>query len=184
MLFVKKRIALGAFIRMIAKEVSQVPQHTYEQYLALDPDSILSQSEFDEFIKNIPSLRLLIVYALLKDSKNRGQIKFAMEDLGKTFKQALQLSYEDNAFDPDEAKRRSEVFIHELDQYTSYLETIPEKDLLKDGFTAYACLYFTSKFSEPSEVNVKNGMYVSLINTQRVLIKEYFGQAVQKFKII
>jgi len=181
--FLKKRITFGSFIRMISNEVLRVPQFTYEHYLTHDPDSILSQSEFEEFIKNLPSLRILIFYALLKDGKNKGQLKFSLDDFVKTFIQALQLSYQDNAYDQDEAQRLAEVFRHELDCYTSYLETIPEKDLRKDGFTAYACLYFTSKFSEPSKENVKNGIYVSLINTQRLLMKEYYGQAIQKVKI-
>jgi len=168
---------------MIANGVLRVPQFTYEQYLTHDPDSILSQSEFEKFINHLSSLRLLIFYALLKDGKNKGQLKVSMEDFVNTFLQALELSYQDNAFGQDEAQRLAETFGHELDHYTSYLESIPEKDLRKDGFTAYACLYFTSKFSDPSSENVKNGIYVALINTQRLLMKEYFGQAIQKVKI-
>lgn len=184
MFFLKKRVTLGAFITGITNEVLHVPQSSYEHYLTIDPDAVLSQSEFEEFINSLSSLRLLLLYALLIDSKNRGQIKFSMEDLRKTFIQALQLSYQDNAFDQDEVQNRSELVSQELDYYTSYIETIPKKDLLKDGFTAYACLYFTAKFSEPSEVSVKNGIYITLINAQRMLMKGYFGQAIQKVKII
>jgi hypothetical protein len=168
---------------MIANEVLQVPRFTYEHYLKHDPNSRLAQSEFEEFVKNLSSLRLLIFYALLKDSQNKGQLKFKLDDFVKTFIQALQLAYQDNDFGQDEAQRLVAAFSHELDGYTSYLETIPENDLRKDGFTAYACLYFTSKFSEPSKEDVKNGIYVSLINTQRLLMKEYYSQAIQKVKI-
>ncbi|SHI25260.1 hypothetical protein [Desulfosporosinus lacus] len=184
MFFLKKRVTLDAFIRMIASEVLSVPQHNYENYLTIDPDSILSQREYEEFTKNLYSLRLLLLYAWLIDSKNRGLIKFRLEDLRQTFVQTLQLSYQDNALDQDEALKRSEVFSSELNDFSSYLETIPEKDLVKDGFIAYACLYFTSKFTEPLEKSVKNGMLVSLINSQRMLMKGYLGQAVKKVKII
>lgn len=53
MFFLKKRVTLDAFIRMIASEVLSVPQHNYENYLTIDPDSILSQSEYEEFTKNL-----------------------------------------------------------------------------------------------------------------------------------
>lgn len=184
MSFLKKRVTLEAFIRMIANEVLQVPRHTYEDYLAIDSDSILSRSEFEEFVENMSSLRLLLLYNLLIDSKNRGVVRFDREHLQKTFIQALLLSYQDNAFAQDEAQRRLEIFNQELDSYSGYLESVPEEELLKDGFLAYACLYFTSKFTEPAEENVKNGIYVSLINTQRLSMKGYFGQAVQRVKIV
>ena len=61
---------------------------------------------------------------------------------------------------------------------------LSEKDLAEKGFTPYACLYFTSKFAEPSEESVKNGVYIALINTQRKIMKEYFGKAIEKVKII
>lgn len=121
---------------------------------------------------------------MLIDSKDRGQIKGSMKDLGKTSLQALVLSYQDNVVDHDEAQRLSEVFSSELDHLTSYTESIPEKDLSEKGFTPYACLYFTSKFAQPSEERVKNGVYIALINTQRKLMKGYFGKAIDKVKII
>ena len=121
---------------------------------------------------------------MLIDSKDRGQIKGSMKDLGKTSLQALVLSYQDNVVDHDEAQRLSEVFSSELDHLTSYTESIPEKDLSEKGVTPYACLYFTFKFAQPSEERVKNGVYIALINTQRKLMKGYFGKAIDKVKII
>lgn len=184
MSFLKRRVTLSEFIKMIAKEVLKIPQHTYEDYLAIDPNSILSQSEFEEFIKNLPSLRRLLLYSLLIDGKNKGVFKFRMEDLKITFNQALQLSYQDNGFDQEEAQRLSEDFNQELLDFLSYLETISKEELSKDGYTAYACLHFTAKFTHPLEDNLKNGVLVPLINTQRMLMKGHFAQAVQKVKVI
>lgn len=184
MLFLRKKISLISFIRLIADEVLKVPPYTYDDYVAIDPDSILSQKEFEEFIKNLSFLRLLLLYAMLIDSKDRGQIKVSMKDIDKTFSQALVLSYQDIVVDQDEAQRLSNVFSSELDHLASYIDSIPEKDLSEKGFTPYACLYFTAKFTEPSEESVKNGVYIALINTQRMLMKGYFGKAIEKVKII
>lgn len=186
MFFLKKKIGLSSFIRKIASEVLKVPPYTYTygDYLAIDPDSILSQNEFEEFIRRLSFLRLLLLYAMLIDSKDRGQIKVSMKDLGKTFIQALVLSYQDNVVEHDEAQRLSEVFSSELDHLARYIESIPEKDLSEKGFTPYACLYFTSKLAEPSEESIRNGVYIALINTQRKLMKGYFGKAIDKVKIV
>lgn len=183
MLFRKKTVSLSAFIKMIADEVLKVPLYTYDDYLLIDPDCLLSRTEFEEFIKNFNLLRLLLLYAMLTDRKVRGQIKISMEDLAKTFIQALVLSYQDNKVDGDEAQSLSKAFSSELDQLTSYIENVPEKDLLEKGYTPYACLYVTSKLAEPSEGSVKNGVYVALINTQRKIMKGYFENAIEKVKI-
>ena len=184
MFFLKKKISLSSFIKMIADEVLKVPPYTYDDYLAIDPNSILSHKEFEEFIRSLSFLRLLLLYAMLRDSKDRGQIKVSQKDLDKTFSQVLVLSYQDNSVDHHEAQRLSEVFGSELEHFASYIESIPEKDLTAKGFTPYACLYFTSKFTEPSEESVKNGVYIALINTQRKLMKGYFGKAIDKVKIV
>ncbi|TGE37734.1 hypothetical protein E4K67_13540 [Desulfosporosinus fructosivorans] len=169
---------------MSADEVLKVPLYTYEDYLAIDPDSGLYQTEFEEFIRNFHLLRLLLLYAMLVDRKVRGQIKVSMEDLAKTFIETLKLSYQDNEIDSDEAQRLSEVFSLELDHLTSFIENIPEKDLSKKGFTPYTCLYVTAKLAESSERSVKNGVYIALINTQRMIMKEYFENAIEKIKIV
>ncbi|KUO75993.1 MAG: hypothetical protein APF81_01560 [Desulfosporosinus sp. BRH_c37] len=184
MLFLKKKIALRSFIKLIADEVLKAPSYTYDDYLAMDPDSILSHKEFEEFIQNQSFLRLLLLYAILIDSKNRRQIKGSAKDIDKNFIQALVLSYQDIVVDQDEAQRLSDVFGSELDHLASYIESIPEKDISEKGFTPYACLYFTAKFTDPSEESVKNGVYIALINTQRKLMKGYFGKAIEKVKIV
>lgn len=183
MFFLKKTISLSAFIRMIANEVLKGSTYTYDDYLSIDPDSILSQPEFEEFIRNLHLLRLLLLYVMLIDRKNKGQFKVSMEDLAKIYIQALELSYQDNDVDCDEAKRLSEVFSSELDHFSSYIESLPVKIILEKGYTPYACLYITSKFAESSEESVKNGMYIALINTQRKIMKEYFEKALEKVKI-
>lgn len=181
MFFLKKPITLTAFIRMIADEVLKVPPYSYEDYLLIDPDCILSQTEFEEYIRNLYSLRLLLLYAMLTERKDRGQIKISKKDLAKTFIQALVLSYQDNDFDSEEAQRLSEDFSLELDNLFSYVESISEKNLLKKGYTPYACLYVTSKYG--AEGSVKNGVYIALINTQRKIMKGHFEKAFDKFKI-
>ena len=181
MFFLKKSISLSAFIRMIGNEVLKVPPYSYDDYLSIDPDCILSQTEFEEFIRNLNLLRLLLLFAMLIDRKDRGQIKVTKQDLAKTFIQALVLSYQDNDFDSHEAQRLSEVFSSELDQLLSYIESLSEKDLSAKGYTPYACLYVTSKFA--AEGSVKNGVYIALINTQRKIMKGYFEKAFDKVKI-
>lgn len=183
-MFFRKKISLSIFIKMIADEVLKVPPYTYDDYLAIDPDSLLSPKEFEDFIGSLSSLRLLILYAMLVDHKNKGQLKALRNSLDKTFNEALVLSYQDIVVDHDEAQRLSEGFISELDLLRSYLMGQSEKDLTEKGITPYACLYFTSKFAEPSEESVKNGVYIALINTQRKIMKEYFGKAIEKVKII
>jgi len=182
--FLKKKMGLSSLIRMIATEFLKVPPYTYDDYLSIDPASILAQNEFEAFIRELPFLRLLLLYAMLLDRKNEGQIKVSIIDLGKTFIETTVLSYQDNNVEYKEAQRLSEVFSSELDYLASYSESILEKDLSKNGLTPYACLYFTSKFAEPSEESVKNGVYIALINTQRKLLKEYFDKTLDKIKIV
>jgi len=183
MFFSKKTISLSTLIKIIADEVLKVPQNTYDDYLAVDQDSKLTQTEFKEFTRNFHLLRLLLLYAMVMDRKVRGQIKISMEDLTKTFIETLVLSYQDKEFDCNEAKRLSEVFSSELDHLTSYIESVPAENILKKGFTAYVCLYFTSKLVEPSEGSDKTGMYIALINTQRMIMKGYFEKTTEKVKI-
>lgn len=184
MLFLKKKIGTSSFIRMMADEVLKIPTYTYDDYLEIEPNSILSQKEFEEFTRNLSLLRLLLLYAFLIDSKGRGQIKLSVQELGMTFIQALVLSYQDIVTDHDEAQRLSEVFNSELDHLAGYIESIPKKDLSAKGYTPYACLYFTSKFAKPSKDSVKNGVYIELINNQRRLMKGYCDKAIDKVKII
>jgi len=182
--FLKKTMSLSAFIRMTADEVLKIPLYTYDDYLSIDEDSRLSQTEFEEFIRNLHLLRLLLLYMMLLDRKTRGIIKVSREDLEKTFLQALVLSYQANEFDGDEAQNLTEVFSSELDHLKSYVESIQEKDPLAKGYTPYACLYVTAKFAEPSESSVKNGVYIALINTQRKMMKGYFEKVIEKVKIV
>ena len=183
MFFLKKKQPLISFVIMIAKEVLKVPPYTYDDYLSIDHDSILSQQEFEKFIWNVSFLRILLLYTMLIDRRDAGQIKISLKELDKTFIQALVMAYQDSV-DHDEAQRLSEVFNSELDHFASYIESIPEKDLTEKGFTPYACLYFTSKFAVPSEESSKTGVYIALINTQRKLMKGYFGKAIDKVKIL
>ncbi len=183
MLFLKKKLNLSSFIRIIVYEVLKVPPYTYEDYLVIDPDSALSVSEFDKFIDNLPFLRLSIIFTLLKDSKNNGQIKASVKDLDKTFNQALLMAYQDNNVNTEEAQRLTEVFSWELKKLESYIESTPDKDLSEKGYTPYACLYFNSKFIDLSEESIRSVVYIELINNQRKLIKEYYWKALKKLKI-
>lgn len=183
MFFLKKKIGLESFIRMIANEVLKVPQYTYDDYLEIDPNALLSRKEFEEFNSNVSLLRVLLLYAMLIDNKDRRQIKDSMKELDKTFNQALELSYQDHDFDQDEAQRLTEVVSSELDLLISYTASIPEKDILVKGFTPFTCLYYTARYVETSEESVRTGVYVALINNQRELMKEYFKKAIAKVKI-
>lgn len=184
MLFLRKKISLGSFIRLIADEVLKVPPYTYDDYVAIDPDLIISKTEFEDFVNNLSFLRLLLLYAMLIDSKDRGQFKVSTKDIDKTFNQALVLSYQNIVVEQDEAQRLANLFSSELAHLASYVESIPKKDISEKGYTPYACLYFTAKFSETAEESAKNGVYIALINTQRMLMKGYFGKAIEKVKIV
>lgn len=184
LLFMKKRMPLGSFIRMFANEVLKVPEYSYEDYRTTDSKLVLSQKEFILFNNNMLILRLLLLYAIFMDSKNKGEIEFSLDDFNETFIQAVSLSYQDNAVEQAEAERLSEVFSQQLGSFTKYIKSIPAKSLSEKGFAPHACLHFTYKYTKPSVDKAKNGTYIALINNQRTLLIEYYEKALKKVKII
>lgn len=184
MLFIKKKITIGSFIRMFANEVLRVPAYSYEDYSTIDSKLKLSQKEFKLFNNNMSALRLLLLYAIFMDSKNSGQIMFSLDDFDETFIQAVSMSHQDTAVDQAEAERLSEVFSQQLSSFTKYIKSISAKSLAEKGFTSHACLHFTYKYTKPSVDKAKNGTYIALINNQRKLLLEYFEKALKKVKII
>lgn len=187
MLFSKEKMYLGSFCRVLCSDIIQLPNVSYENHLQADSQDGLTKEEYEAFNNQLPNFRILLLASGILQKSSEGKIKQTSEEIGKVFVQALKLAYEDNNYSKEDVNQKLDTYLAEIEDFVSYLDSVDEEKVNKEGLISCASVYFLKKFDAfmNSDKNFdKHGTFSALINCNRKLIKNYFESAFKKVNIL
>jgi hypothetical protein len=191
MLFMREKMYLGSFCRVMFSEVIKIPIQSYEGYLENDDYKALNRDEYEAFCKKLPYFRNILVWAAINQKLAEGKINCTDEALGITLMTALQFTYEDNNYSDEELVEGLDSTLNCLEDFSLYseaiLKTVSEEEFLSEGYMFYACKSFADKFDDLLEGKfdpLKHGPLVCITNNNKNLIKDYFEKYFKRVNIV
>lgn len=156
---------------------------TYEYYLKVDKEALLSEDELKEFSDQQLDIRMLLVSILLSEKVNSGAIQFQNErDFQKQIHEAMFNGYVNNNFRDDKLDEAFQSFINLAEKFENHYSTERKPD--SDKLTQAGWFCCKKGKSADKEDALKHVTFNSLVKSEMFNLKDYFNSGYKRVKIV
>ena len=178
----KDKIQLDSFLRLFYSEIINIKSYTYDDFLYANTNVVFTKEKFDIFNNNTLNLRLMLINALLNDNKIAIEVNASDQEFNEISGRACVYAFNDNGYSPAEIEYVLGKFSSEYMGFSEYIQTIEQKQILKNGFVFYVCLYYSLKLKELYDNHEM--VTALLIKNNKDLVRSVFNEIYNTYNLI
>lgn len=178
----KDKIQLDSFLRLIYSEIIKMEIYTYDDFLNVNTNVIFPKENFNVFNEKTLNLRLMLINGFLNDYEIKTQLKVSNHEFNEISGRVCVYAFHDNGYMPNDIKDSLNKFSEEYNSFSEYIETIEQKQIIKNGFVCYVCLYYSLKFKKLYD----NHQMITalLIKNNKELVKSVFNEIYDSYTVV
>lgn len=181
MLFSKPKMPFLEFAAEFFTGIIGMERTTFEAYLSVDAECVLSEDEFKEFNNRELEMMLLFGSIQITEKVNLGEIQFRDErDFQKQIHEAMFWGFKNNNYSNDEMMVKLESFENLAEGFNIHWIKVRNIDKNKLNQAAIFC----GKHYLKKDDQYKNITYNMLVKCDLDAISKYFISGYKKVKIV